>query len=140
MDRISSSRRARALTGLALLVALAGVACSKSSTPSATPGTSASPGTSTTGGAASTKSIVQGANGQLVFFPSSVSVKTGTTLTIQNVGSVPHTFTISGQGVDVTNDTGQTHQVTISLSPGTYPFICRFHESSGMTGTLTVTS
>jgi plastocyanin len=134
MDRIRSSRRVRALTGLALLVALAGVGCSKSSTPSATPGTP------TTGGAAATKTIVQGANGQLVFFPSSVSVKTGSTLTIQNVGSVPHTFTISGQGVDVTNDTGQTHQVTLSLSPGTYPFICRFHESSGMTGTLTVTS
>jgi len=28
--------------------------------------------------------------------------------------------------------------VTIDLAPGTYPFICRFHESQGMTGTLVV--
>jgi len=132
MDRIHSFRRARALTGLALVVALAGAACSKSSTPSTS--------SSGTGGAAASNTIEQGPGGQLVFSPDTLSVKTGSTLTVKNVGSVPHTFTISGQGVDVTNDTGQTHQVTISLSPGTYPFICRFHESSGMTGTLTVTS
>ena len=28
--------------------------------------------------------------------------------------------------------------VTIDLAPGTYPFICRFHEGQGMTGTLVV--
>jgi plastocyanin len=132
MDRIRSSRSAKALAGLALVVALAGAACSKSSTPSTS--------SSGTGGAAASNTIEQGPGGQLVFSPDTLSVKTGATLTVKNVGSVPHTFTISGQGVDVTNDTGQTHQVTISLSPGTYPFICRFHESSGMTGTLTVTS
>jgi plastocyanin len=133
LNRTRSSRSAKALTGLALVVALAGAACSKSASPSTT-----SSGASTGGAAEST--IEQGPSGQLVFSPDTLSVKTGATLTVKNVGSVPHTFTISGQGVDVTNDTGQIHQVTISLSPGTYPFICRFHESSGMTGTLTVTS
>lgn len=29
---------------------------------------------------------------------------------------------------------------TIDLPPGTYPFVCRFHESMGMTGTLVVRS
>ncbi len=127
MDRI----RTRALIGLALVVTLAGVACSKSSTTST--------GGAATGGAAGSSAIEQGPNGQLVFAPSSLSVKKGTNLTIKNVGTNAHTFTITGQGIDITNDVGQTHQVTISLPPGTYPFICRFHQNSGMTGTLTVT-
>jgi len=28
--------------------------------------------------------------------------------------------------------------VTIDLTPGTYPYVCRFHESMGMTGTLVI--
>jgi plastocyanin len=110
------------LVGLALAVTLAGVGCSSSS------------------GGGGSNTVEQGANGQLVFSPTTVTAKQGATLTIKNVGSVPHTFTVTGQGIDITNDTGQTHQVTLSLGPGTYPFVCRFHESSGMTGTLTVTS
>jgi len=128
MDRIRSRGRGSALIGVALMVTLAGAACSKS------------PSNSTGGAAAGSSTIEQGPNGQLVFAPSSLSVKKGATLTIKNVGTNAHTFTITGQGIDITNDVGQTHQVTISLPPGTYPFICRFHQSSGMKGTLTVTS
>jgi plastocyanin len=114
---------------LIVMVALAGAACSsKGSTPSGSPQ-----------GGGATNTIEQGPNGQLIFSPSTISVKAGATLTIKNVGSVPHTFTVTGQGIDVTNDTGQTHQVTVNLPAGTYPFVCRFHEGSGMTGTLTVT-
>jgi plastocyanin len=127
MRRVSGRK---ALVGLVLVLALAGAACGgKSSTPSGSPQ-----------GGGSANTIEQGPGGQLVFQPSTISVKAGATLTIKNVGSVPHTFTVTGQGIDITNDTGQTHQVTISLPAGTYPFVCRFHESSGMTGTLTVTS
>jgi plastocyanin len=125
MDRIRTLS-GRALIGLALAVALA-AGCGSSS-----------PSTST--GGAGSNTISQGPNGQLVFSPNTLSVKKGAAVTIKNVGSVAHTFTITGQGIDITNDVGQTHQVTISLAPGTYPFVCRFHEGSGMTGTLTVTS
>jgi plastocyanin len=125
MGLVLSLVRGKALVGVALAVALAGVGCSKSSTPSS-------------GGASNT--IEQGTGGQLAFSPTTISAKQGATLTIKNMGSVAHTFTVTGQGIDITNDVGQSHQVTLSLGPGTYPFVCRFHESSGMTGTLTVTS
>jgi plastocyanin len=39
----------------------------------------------------------------------------------------------------VVNQGGQKQTVTIDLAPGTYAFLCRFHASSGMKGTLTVT-
>jgi plastocyanin len=94
-------------------------------------------GGSTTGSAANT--VQQGAGG-FVFSPSTLTVAKGSTITVTNVGSAPHTFTISGQGIDVVNDPGKSQPVTIDLASGTYTFICRFHESLGMKGTLTVTS
>jgi plastocyanin len=53
--------------------------------------------------------------------------------------TTPHTFTVTGQSIDITNDAGQSQTVTINLPAGTYPFICRFHQGLGMKGTLTVT-
>ena len=73
------------------------------------------------------------------FTPSNVRVKSGATIKIQNTTpQTPHTFTVTGQPVDVSLDPGSTTKVTIDLPPGTYPFICRFHEGSGMKGTLIV--
>ena len=63
-------------------------------------------------------------------------------ITLTNVSTgadASHTFTIEGHGIDITSAAGQTQQMTISLAPGTYPFICKFHVSLGMKGTLTVT-
>jgi plastocyanin len=65
-------------------------------------------------------------------------VTKGESITVTNVGSAAHTFTITGKGVDVVNNPGQSQKVTIDLAPGTYQFICRFHVSFGMKGTLTV--
>ena len=70
--------------------------------------------------------------------PSTITVKRGTTLELDNVSNTAHTFTVTGQNIDVETQPGQTSQVTIDLAPGTYPFICRFHQSLGMTGTLVV--
>jgi plastocyanin len=122
---VRSTSGRNALIGLALAAALVAVGCS-----------SGSPSSSGGGGS---NAVEQGTNGQLVFSPSTVTAKRGATLTIKNVGSVAHTFTVTGQGIDITNDVGQTRQVTLSIAPGTYAFVCRFHEGSGMTGTLTVT-
>jgi plastocyanin len=116
-----SARVCRSVIGIVVVAALLG-ACSKSS--------------NTSGGASTT--LKQGSGG-LVFTPATLSVKKGDTISVQNVGSTAHTFTVTGQSIDVTNDAGKSQDVTIDLPAGTYPFICRFHESSGMKGTLTVT-
>jgi plastocyanin len=89
------------------------------------------------GGGASTMTITQ-ANYE--FSPSTFSVKSGDTITVKNsTPSTPHTFTVTGQDIDVTLDPASSQDVKIDLQPGTYPFVCTFHESLGMTGTLTVT-
>ena len=100
------------------------------------PGGGPSPSASA-GAAAAT--IQQGAGGQLAFSPATLTVKQGDVIEIADVSAIPHTFTIDGQGIDVENSGGQSQSVTIFLAPGTYSFFCRFHVSSGMKGTLTVT-
>ena len=130
----------RFLIGLAMALALLGTACSKSSSTSTTPSqppATTPPPTSASPSAAGT-TLQEGAGG-FVFSPATFSVKKGATITLSNVGTVPHTFTITGKGIDVVNNAGQSQNVTINLPPGTYPFICRFHVSLGMKGTLTVT-
>jgi plastocyanin len=62
------------------------------------------------------------------------------TVTLKNVGAAPHTFTAKDLKADKSANAGQT--VTIDLKdvkPGTYKYVCIYHESLGMTGTLTVT-
>jgi plastocyanin len=127
--------RAMAGVGLITLTLMFG-ACGKSSSPSASPSPSTPTGSPTVTG----MTVRQGAKGY-TFDPASLTVKTGDTITVTNVSSVPitHTFTISGKGIDVVNVPGQSHTITISLAPGTYRFICRFHLALGMKGTLTVT-
>jgi plastocyanin len=73
------------------------------------------------------------------FTPAKITVHEGDTITVSNTNpSTPHTFTVTGAGINVSNDAMSTQDVTIDLAPGTYPFICRFHEGQGMTGTLVV--
>ena len=74
----------------------------------------------------------------MAFSPSNVSVTQGGTLVVKNAGSVPHTFTVTGQSIDVTVQPGQSQHVKVNLAPGTYDFVCTFHQGLGMTGTLTV--
>jgi plastocyanin len=74
-----------------------------------------------------------------VFAPSQITVKAGETITVDDSDpTTSHTFTVDGTNIDVTNDGGESQDVTIDLQPGTYDFFCRFHESLGMTGTLVV--
>jgi plastocyanin len=90
------------------------------------------------GGGGSSEVTVTQAN--YTFSPSTFTVASGDTITLKNgTPSTPHTFTVTGEDVDVTVDPSSTRDVKIDLPPGTYPFICRFHEASGMTGTLKVT-
>ena len=73
------------------------------------------------------------------FSPAKPSVTSGDTIKIENsTSSTQHTFTVTGQGIDIVVDPGSSQTVGIDLPPGSYPFECRFHASSGMTGTLVV--
>jgi plastocyanin len=134
---------------LAIALSLATAACSSDSTPSSSGTTApppASPSASPTadqggsggGGGGNSATIDAGANG-FVFTPSTVSIVQGGKLTVKNAGTVPHTFTIQSEDINEVMQPGQSAKITISLAPGTYPFVCTFHQSSGMTGTLTVT-
>jgi plastocyanin len=126
---------------VAILLGAVLVDCSNDST---TPSTSSNPPASTPATSTSTASgkdtLQQGVNDQLVFTPADISVKHGATLTVTNASvSTTHTFTVTGMDIDITNEGGQSQQVTIDLPPGTYPFVCTIHEAEGMKGTLTVT-
>jgi plastocyanin len=136
---------------IAAFLVLAAASCSSGSTPSAdggaatTPPASPSPTATATatqgggsGGGATSASVQAGAGG-FVFSPNTVSIAAGGKLTVKNVGTIPHTFTIQSQNINEVMTPGQSPTITINLAPGTYPFVCTFHQSSGMTGTLTVT-
>jgi plastocyanin len=90
------------------------------------------------GGGATTASIQAGAGG-FVFSPNTVTIAQGGIITVKNVGTIPHTFTIQTNGINDVMNPGQSAKITVSLAPGTYTWVCTFHQSSGMTGTLTVT-
>src|SRR5262249_18579045 len=75
------------------------------------------------------------------FTPSTVRVGTGQKVTVANISAdSPHTFTVTGTSIDITNDPGQTQSVVVNLAPGTYPFVCLFHEALGMVGPLVVST
>jgi plastocyanin len=82
---------------------------------------------------------LQAGAGGLVFLPKTVTIAEGGTLTVMNVGTVTHTFTIQSKGINQVMTPGQSATIKIDLAPGTYPFVCTIHQSSGMTGTLVVT-
>jgi plastocyanin len=134
---------------LAAMLALAVVAsaCSSGSSPSSS-GTTQPPPPSPTAtqsptgggtGGATTASIQAGAGG-FIFSPTSVSIAKGGVVTVKNVGTLHHSFTIQSKGINKVLNPGDSANVTINLTPGTYTFVCIFHQSQGMTGTLTVTS
>jgi plastocyanin len=123
----------------AMALTMLGAACS-SDNGTASTDTPAAPATTAAAGGGSGGSGQTVSQANFSFSPSTFSVKSGDTITVKNTtADTPHTFTITGQSVDVTLDPNTSQKVKIALPAGTYPFICRFHESQGMTGTLTVT-
>lgn len=120
--------RFRWLIAMLAVVALLGAACG---------GGDASPTETTSeptdgGGAASLELA------DFEFSPADLTVSSGDTITLENTGETPHTFTIADEGVDEQVEAGESVEVTIDLDPGTYDFVCTLHESQGMVGTLTV--
>ena len=62
------------------------------------------------------------------YVPTCASVPTGSTLTLQNSGAAPHTFTIQGSEDTADVAAGETGTLDITnLSAGTYEVICTYH-------------
>jgi plastocyanin len=75
------------------------------------------------------------------FQPKDLTASAGDiTVTFKNVGAAPHTFTAKDLKADKSANAGQTLKIDLKdVKPGTYKYVCLYHESLGMTGTLTVT-
>jgi plastocyanin len=81
---------------------------------------------------------------QLRFQPSTLRAHVGTVrIKIVNDGSYPHNFSVPAlhtTSATVSGNPGE-QQATVTLHvprPGSYAFICTFHASAGMRGTLVV--
>ena len=62
------------------------------------------------------------------YHPGCLVVAPGSTLTITNHDSAPHTFTIDGTNVDVELGSDASASVQLNgLAPGTYAVSCRYH-------------
>jgi plastocyanin len=70
------------------------------------------------------------------FRPNCVSADAGATITLENTGDSPHTFTVTGTGVDRNVDAGASVETRLSMDPGTYAVSCTYHPQ--MEATITV--
>jgi plastocyanin len=72
------------------------------------------------------------------FAPECVAVSADQTLTLINADDAPHTYTVSGTGVDVKIEGRATAEaVLLGIAPGTYAVTCLYHPE--MTATLRIT-
>jgi cytochrome c oxidase subunit II len=76
----------------------------------------------------------------LKFQPSSATAKVGDVVEWSNNGTAIHNVTFSNQSVPSsdTQNSGDKFELKFS-KPGTYQYVCTFHEAVGMRGTITVT-
>jgi plastocyanin len=129
------------------VIALTGAACSSSNSSD----TGGSPSGATTGASGATGSGCTAATAAdltgddpftvtiqgRAFHPNCFAAKSASSITIQNMDSVTHTFTIDGTQVDATIPGGTTFNgESAGLAPGAYPFHCKIHPT--MTGTVIV--
>lgn len=121
----------KALVALVVVLALAGVACSKKGGSAAVVCT-ASNATDLTAQNPFTVTMQN-----FAYQPNCFIAKSSQNITIINKDTADHTFTIDGTQVDVTMHPGQTFNgESAGLAPGTYPFRCKLHQA--MTGTVIV--
>lgn len=125
------------LFGLALvLVAACGSSSKTSSNPTPSPppaAMSASPGGGT-GGTSHALSMLTGN----AFSSDTLTLKVGDSVVVSDTDSrVPHNFTVDGVGHSKTMNKGDTFSLTFPAA-GHYTFVCTFHQSQGMKGTITV--
>lgn len=76
-----------------------------------------------------------------VFDPKTLEAPAGAiNIEMKNTGKLPHTFTNKDLNVDVNADGGKNATINLTdVKPGTYKFVCKYHETMGMVGELKVT-
>jgi len=132
---------ARVLVGIAVVSVLA-ASCGSDPDDAANEGVDDGGVAAETGATGSTgpEADVQVSLNNYRFDPDPVEVASGDLVAVRNANAkTPHTFTVVGQDVDLELGPFETETVKITLDPGTYELICRFHEALDMTGTLVVT-
>jgi plastocyanin len=75
------------------------------------------------------------------FEPLCLAMSSTQQLTFTNAGQAVHNFSIEDQGVSIDVPAGEeltTEAVGDLVRPGTFRFVCSYHEAQGMVGTLTV--
>lgn len=126
---------------LAVAVVLAGAvtACSSSSndaSPSPSP-SSASPTTAPSGTAGGTVHDLKALPGNR-WSVGTLALAVGDSVKVTDADpDVPHNFVVSGVGQSKTMNSGDVFTLTFDKA-GTYDFVCTFHQSQGMEGTITV--
>lgn len=79
-------------------------------------------------------------NDQLKFAPQNATVKVGDVIEWSNDGSSVHNVTFDNKAVPSSDTMNGGDKFELKFSkPGTYKYVCTFHVSVGMTGTITVT-
>ena len=79
------------------------------------------------------------------FVPDALTTKAGEVrIFLQNNGSYPHNLSVPDLHVTSKTVSGSPGSTSTTLTfhadkPGSYRFVCTFHDQAGMTGTLTVT-
>lgn len=74
------------------------------------------------------------------FVPAELEAPAGPVrLTMDNTGDAVHNLVNEELGVVMEADGGEQATATVTAEPGTYELVCTYHESQGMTATLTVT-
>ncbi len=102
-----------AAVGIAAVLLVAGVGCSKGSSP------------------ATCQDPTRASSVELKDFaysPVCTAAASGATLTLSNTGSQPHSFTVKGTEVDVMVPAGQHADASLAGIPaGTYEVVCTLH-------------
>ena len=90
------------------------------------------------------QSVTVGASDDFHFSPAEVTVHPGTVrITLVDNGSYPHNISFPGLGKTSASVSGSLGQTSTTLlmtvaRPGRYDFVCSYHSSAGMKGTLVV--
>ena len=123
---------------LVVTVLLLGAACSSGGGGG---GSTTAPATTRSSGSGSGSSVTI-TMVDFKFQPNTVTASTSQAIVLVNNGSALHNFSIKGTSISIDVQPGQSTTLAApgpSFTPGTYQFFCKYHQASGMTGTLNAT-
>ncbi len=74
------------------------------------------------------------------FQPDTLTATADQRVAVENTGSALHNFSIKENGTDFDIQPGESENESAfeGLAPGTYTFFCKYHQSIGMEGMVTV--